>query len=182
MLKMVSRWDWVRIMCNGGLSGIEPQGSTSFRHSVIVCRFLSSRLMDSRRTTLYRSQYKPSVWFLVSSCPIRDIPRPLPHLPYSPFIIILTKKWLKKCKVPILKLATRHEDVLGEWRHSSTRSLTSALDGNEWWASRPGRFIPSFEYINSVIDAASWNNPTNQPPCEVWSESPSPIRKMYSTK
>jgi hypothetical protein len=36
--------------------------------------------------------------------------------------------------------APRREGVLGEWRYSSTRSLTSALDGGEWSASRPGRF------------------------------------------
>jgi hypothetical protein len=36
----------------------------------------------------------------------------------------------------------RHEGELGEWRYSSTHSLTSALDGGEWSASRPGRFIP----------------------------------------
>jgi hypothetical protein len=35
-----------------------------------------------------------------------------------------------------------HEGVLGEWRYSSTQSLTSALDGGEWSASRPGRFTP----------------------------------------
>jgi hypothetical protein len=29
-----------------------------------------------------------------------------------------------------------------EWRYSSTRSLTSAPDGSEWSASRPGRFTP----------------------------------------
>jgi hypothetical protein len=30
----------------------------------------------------------------------------------------------------------------GGWRHSSTHSLTSAIDGGEWSASRPGRFTP----------------------------------------
>jgi hypothetical protein len=35
-----------------------------------------------------------------------------------------------------------HEDVLGEWRYSSTHSLTLALNGGEWSASRPGRFSP----------------------------------------
>jgi len=35
-----------------------------------------------------------------------------------------------------------HEGVLGEWRYSSTHSLTSALWGGEWSASRPGRFTP----------------------------------------
>jgi hypothetical protein len=29
-----------------------------------------------------------------------------------------------------------------EWRYSSTHSLTSALDGDEWSASRLGRFTP----------------------------------------
>jgi hypothetical protein len=29
-----------------------------------------------------------------------------------------------------------------EWRYSSTHYLTSALDGGEWSASRPGRFTP----------------------------------------
>jgi hypothetical protein len=30
--------------------------------------------------------------------------------------------------------------VLGKWRYSATHSLTSALDGGEWSASRPGSF------------------------------------------
>jgi hypothetical protein len=39
-------------------------------------------------------------------------------------------------------LAPHHEGVLGEWRYSSTHSLTLALDGGEWSASRPGLFTP----------------------------------------
>jgi hypothetical protein len=31
----------------------------------------------------------------------------------------------------------------GEWRYSSTHSLTLALDGSEWSASCPGCFSPS---------------------------------------
>jgi len=42
----------------------------------------------------------------------------------------------------IFNQAPRHEGVLGEWRYSSTHSLTSVLDGGEWSASRPSRFIP----------------------------------------
>jgi hypothetical protein len=38
--------------------------------------------------------------------------------------------------------APRHDDVLGEWKHSSTHSLTSILDGGEWSASHSGRFTP----------------------------------------
>jgi hypothetical protein len=44
--------------------------------------------------------------------------------------------------VPVLNSAPRHEDVLGEWRYSSTHSLTSTLHGGEWSASRPARFTP----------------------------------------
>jgi hypothetical protein len=39
--------------------------------------------------------------------------------------------------------APRHEGILGEWIYSSTHSLTSALDGGECSASRPGRINPS---------------------------------------
>jgi hypothetical protein len=31
---------------------------------------------------------------------------------------------------------------IGEWRYNSTHSLTTALVGGEWSASRPGRFTP----------------------------------------
>jgi hypothetical protein len=49
-----------------------------------------------------------------------------------------------KCKKLSLcfKRAPRYEGVLGEWRYGSTHSLTSALDGGEWSASRSGRFPP----------------------------------------
>jgi hypothetical protein len=42
----------------------------------------------------------------------------------------------------MLNWALRHENILGKWRYISTHSLTSALDGGEWSASRPGRFTP----------------------------------------
>jgi hypothetical protein len=42
--------------------------------------------------------------------------------------------------VPVLNKAPRHEGVIGQWRYSSTHSLTSALDRDEWSASCPGRF------------------------------------------
>jgi hypothetical protein len=56
-----------------------------------------------------------------------------------------TRPTCKKVKVKLslcFNWAQRHEGVLGEWRYSSTHSLTSALDGGEWSASRPGRFTP----------------------------------------
>jgi hypothetical protein len=39
-----------------------------------------------------------------------------------------------------LNWAPRQVGVLGKWRYSSTHFLTSALDGSERSASRPGRF------------------------------------------
>jgi len=44
--------------------------------------------------------------------------------------------------IPVLFWAPRHEHVLGEWRYSSTHSLTSVLHEGEWSASRTDRFIP----------------------------------------
>jgi hypothetical protein len=49
--------------------------------------------------------------------------------------------WGKKVKLSLcLNWAPRYGGVLGEWTYSSTHSLTSALDGGEWSASRSGRF------------------------------------------
>jgi hypothetical protein len=45
---------------------------------------------------------------------------------------------LKKKAVP----ATCHEGTRGERKYSSYSYLTSALDGGEWSASRPGRALP----------------------------------------
>jgi hypothetical protein len=50
---------------------------------------------------------------------------------------------IRKADTLVYKLvnwAPRHEGVLEEWTCSSTHSLTSALDGCAWSASRPGRF------------------------------------------
>jgi hypothetical protein len=52
--------------------------------------------------------------------------------------------------VSVLNLAPRHEDVFVEWKYSSTHSLTSALDGNEWSASCPGRFTPKERAHSSI--------------------------------
>jgi hypothetical protein len=53
-----------------------------------------------------------------------------------------TSDRLKVKLSPCFNWAPRHEDILKEWRYSSTHSSTLALDGGEWSASRPGRFTP----------------------------------------
>jgi hypothetical protein len=51
--------------------------------------------------------------------------------------------WKVKVKLSLrFNWTPRHEGILGEWRYSSTHSLTSALDGGEWSASRPRCFTP----------------------------------------
>jgi hypothetical protein len=46
--------------------------------------------------------------------------------------------------VPVLFFLAEHNTMKAywEWRYSSTHSLTSALDGGEWSASRTGCFTP----------------------------------------
>jgi hypothetical protein len=48
-----------------------------------------------------------------------------------------------KVKLSLRFFSTEHHAMKAyweEWRYSSTHSLTSALDGSEWSASRPGHF------------------------------------------
>ena len=45
---------------------------------------------------------------------------------------------------------TGREDPEGEYRYSSTLSLTSALHGGEWSTSRPGRFTPGKDTVPIV--------------------------------
>jgi hypothetical protein len=45
----------------------------------------------------------------------------------------------------------RHKDILVEWSHSSTYSVTLAIDGGEWSTSRPGRFTP-----RKIATGAHW--------------------------
>jgi hypothetical protein len=60
-------------------------------------------------------------------------------------LVTQTRKAHRKVKLKLslcFKWAPRHVGVLRKWRYSATHSLTSALDGGEWSASRHGRFIP----------------------------------------
>jgi hypothetical protein len=53
-------------------------------------------------------------------------------------VIFMVKVKLSLC----FNWVPRHEGVWGEWRYSSTHTLTSVVDEGEWSASRPGRSIP----------------------------------------
>jgi len=45
---------------------------------------------------------------------------------------------------------TGHESTEGEYRYTSTLSLTSALDGGGWSTPRPGRFTPGKDPVPIV--------------------------------
>jgi hypothetical protein len=51
----------------------------------------------------------------------------------------------------------RHEGAWGERRYSSYSFSTSALDGGEWSASRPGRALaPGKGHPVSIVQEAGW--------------------------
>jgi hypothetical protein len=77
---------------------------------------------------------------------------------------------------PVLNWAPRHEGVLGEWRYSSTHSLTSALYGGEWSASRPGRFA-SMERAPGTHWIGGWVGPKAVLDAVVMRKIPSPLRE-----
>jgi len=65
-------------------------------------------------------------------------------------------RWLAVVKLSLrFNWAARRGGVLGEWRHSSTHSLTSAP---EWSASRPSRFTPR-ERIPGTHWIGGWVGP-----------------------
>jgi hypothetical protein len=72
--------------------------------------------------------------------------------------------------------APRHEGVLGEWNYSSTHSLTSALDGGEKSALRPGRFIPR-ERASGTHWIGGWVGPRAILDAVVKRKIPSPRRE-----
>jgi hypothetical protein len=64
--------------------------------------------------------------------------------------------------------------------YSSTHSLTSALDGGEWSASRPGRFT-SKERALSTRWIGGWVGPTAVLDAMVKRKIPSPSRESNPT-
>jgi hypothetical protein len=50
---------------------------------------------------------------------------------------------------------TGHEGPEGEYRYSSTLSLTSALDRGGWSTPRPGRFTPGNDPV-PIVQEAGW--------------------------
>jgi hypothetical protein len=98
----------------------------------------------------------------------------------SKLLLIMRCFIIKKGKVvPVLNLTPSHEGVLGEWRYSSTHSLTSAPDGGEWSASRSGRFTPR-ERAFDTHWIGGWVGPRAVLDAMVKTKIPSPRRESNS--
>jgi hypothetical protein len=76
----------------------------------------------------------------------------------------------------VSKLNTTPWRRIGEWNYSSTHSLTSALDGGEWSASRPGRFT-SRERAPGTHWIGGWVGPRSVLDAVVKRRIPSPRRE-----
>jgi hypothetical protein len=92
----------------------------------------------------------------------------------------MVKVKVKGIVIPVLfNWAPRHEGVLGEWMYSSTHSLTSALNGGEWSASRPCRFTPK-ERATGTHWIGGWVGPRAVLDAVVKRKIPSPRRESNS--
>jgi hypothetical protein len=83
--------------------------------------------------------------------------------------------------------ATRHGGAWGERRCSSYSFSTSALDGGEWSASRPGRALPPGERTPGTHYTGGWVGPRagldagarRKILCLCWGSNPSrPVRSQ----
>jgi len=72
-------------------------------------------------------------------------------------------------------LSTKPWRRIGEWRYSSTHTITSALDGSEWPASRLGRLTPR-KRAPSTRRIGGWVGPRAGLEAVVKRKIPSPCR------
>jgi hypothetical protein len=93
--------------------------------------------------------------------------------------------------VLFFKLRTIPWRRIGEWRYSSTHSLTSALDGGEWSPTCPGRFTPrervpvthwtgGWEGSRAVLDAVKRKIPSATENQTLEPRSSSQQRRRYT--
>jgi len=68
---------------------------------------------------------------------------------------------------------TGHEGSEGEYRYSSTLSLTSALDGGWWSTLRPGRFTPEKDPV-PIVQEVGWDSE------QVWTGAENLVPHRYS--
>jgi hypothetical protein len=98
------------------------------------------------------------------------------NLEHSARSIITTLTELSKVKLSLcFNWAPRHEGVLGDWRYSSTHSLTSALDEGEWSGSQPGRFTP-----RAVLDSVKIKIPNPSRESKSRTQIVHPVAQRYT--
>jgi hypothetical protein len=88
---------------------------------------------------------------------------------HVPIYNYLTNAYKKRCPT------TRHGGAWGERRHSSYLYLTSALDGGEWSASRPGRALPPGKGPPGTHWIGGWMGPRAGPNSRARRKNPLPL-------
>jgi hypothetical protein len=81
-----------------------------------------------------------------------------------------------KVKLSLCLTMTMPRRRIGEWRYISTHFLTSTLDGDEWSASRTGRFTPR-ERVPGTHWIGGWVGPRAVLDAVLKRKIPSPHRK-----
>jgi hypothetical protein len=71
------------------------------------------------------------------------------HIPCNSYLHGTVSGKVKLCLYVIMQLALYHKEMAGGG--AAPPFLTSALDGGEWWASRPGRFTPGAHWIGGWV-------------------------------
>jgi hypothetical protein len=79
---------------------------------------------------------------------------------YMPVFLLMRDKGKGKGRICP---RTGHEGTVGEWRHSCTRVLISALNRGAWSAPHPGLFTPRKDPIH-IVQEAEWA------PGSVWTD------------
>jgi hypothetical protein len=100
------------------------------------------------------------------------------HTDWATVVVVVVVLVVVEVKIKLFlcfNLASRH-GVLGKWRYSSTHSLTSALGGDEWSVSRPGRFT-SRERAYGTHWIGGWMGPSAVLDAVVKRKIPSPLRE-----
>jgi hypothetical protein len=126
-----------------GLKAVASYGSFPWEHRQVVCTLQIRDSLSSLRWSFHSFsirdteiiQHPALIWWSVKWYSLAYI---------NVTVGNKTRTLIKKVKLSLwFSWATPHEGALGEWIYkNSTHSLTSALDGGERSASRPGSSTP----------------------------------------
>jgi hypothetical protein len=179
----------ISLLCSKKCLPLDPSQTTPSHHAPLTSiLILFSKLCLRLRCGLFRQDFTTKILYVFLMLFYRGV-KPSRSLWWkNTDTECPRRKCGKECMikgkgkvVPVifLKLSTTPWRRIGEWRYRSTHSLTSALDGSEWSASRPGRFIPR-ERAPGTHWIGGWAGPRAILDAMVKRKIPSPQRESNS--